>query len=269
MNIDEIKDGAFLELYAIGALLPPESRAVETAIARYPELNKEFVSIQKALESYAQVYALQPPASLRDSIMSEISYTNTTNPEITQPKAQKTSANANIPKESKGFNWLPIAILASLGALATFFIKNQSINQLKSEHIVAIDDCDTRTKELEDKVARYEALQSTSNSIIRIDPTEKYPQTKLYFHNNVKTKKNYLQIQKLPLLADNQSFQLWSLKGNSDPIPLDVFNGESELLEVDFVEGTNAYAITIEPLGGQKTPTLENLIGVFSLSGQG
>ena len=40
----------------------------------------------------------------------------------------------------------------------------------------------------------------------------------------------------------------------------------ANLIEVQFEENTDAYAITIEPFGGQQAPTLERLIGVIPIS---
>jgi hypothetical protein len=39
------------------------------------------------------------------------------------------------------------------------------------------------------------------------------------------------------------------------------------LVEVQFVEGTEVYAITIEPDGGVDAPTMENLIGTVAVDG--
>ena len=39
------------------------------------------------------------------------------------------------------------------------------------------------------------------------------------------------------------------------------------LIEVDYVDGTEVYAITIEPEGGSESPTFENLIGTVSVAG--
>ena len=49
------------------------------------------------------------------------------------------------------------------------------------------------------------------------------------------------------------------------PVPLDVFQGDEKILEVAFEEGTETYAITIEPLGGQESSNLDNLIGTISV----
>ena len=60
---------------------------------------------------------------------------------------------------------------------------------------------------------------------------------------------------------------MWSIKANQAPAPLNIFDiPEDGLVEVQFVEGTEVYAITIEPEGGRDTPTLENLIGTVGVT---
>jgi len=40
------------------------------------------------------------------------------------------------------------------------------------------------------------------------------------------------------------------------------------LVEVQYVEGTDVYAITIEQAGGVDSPTMANLIGTVAVNGQ-
>lgn len=76
----------------------------------------------------------------------------------------------------------------------------------------------------------------------------------------------FLQVQNLPPLASNQSYQLWSLKGDLAPKPLDVFESQNpKLFEIVHVESTNVYAITPEPKVGKDVPTFENLVATFTL----
>jgi len=80
-----------------------------------------------------------------------------------------------------------------------------------------------------------------------------------------KTKKNFIELKKMPSITSQQSYQLWSLKADVAPIPLTVFQGDENIFEVAFEEGTGTYAITIEPLGGKESPSLENLVGTISI----
>ncbi|MGB0838879.1 MAG: anti-sigma factor, partial [Chitinophagales bacterium] len=116
---------------------------------------------------------------------------------------------------------------------------------------------------------KYASLVNFNNDIIVVSATEKYPATSIYFHHNPVDKKNYIQLQNLPEIDNTkQSFQLWSIKGDNAPTPLDVFQKDgTAIVEVKHVEETNVYAITIENKGGATTPNLADLIGTFAIKG--
>ena len=109
-------------------------------------------------------------------------------------------------------------------------------------------------------------MVDTNSVKISLQPTPKYPNSVISIFSVPTAGKNYLKLDIPPPLADNQIYQLWSLKGTDNPIPLDLFEGDnSKIIEVAFVANTDAYAITIEPAGGSQVPTMENLVGVFTM----
>lgn len=262
MTLIEIREGAYLELYAIGQLSEAEASAIEIAIDTYPELKSELNEIEDSLQYYAEAHAIQPSFTLKETILKKARAQNSRSSDTID---LNTSSTPKPP--SLAFKILLLALmLSSLGLLMTLITKQHRLDVLGDKYSQEKIICETESKNLKERIALLEALQNDNNSIIKIDPTDKYPDTKIYIHTNPASKKNFIQVQELPPLAADQSFQLWSLKGDSDPIPLNVFDGDINLLEVDFIEGTSAYAITIEDLGGSQTPNLANLIGVFSIS---
>ena len=74
----------------------------------------------------------------------------------------------------------------------------------------------------------------------------------------------YFILNDPPKLGNDQDLQLWAIK---DGRPYDVgvikFN-EAPIIQMKSVKEAQAFAVTVEPLGGSKDPTLDNLI----LSGQ-
>jgi hypothetical protein len=217
-------------------------------------LKEDLKAIERALEGYAQSTAVQAPPSVKERVMNEIGNTST-------PIAE--------PAPSKSTLWPVVAILATLIAFALFYLyqqKDQESKDTQERLRVIIDSCSTENQQ---NIAQIESLQQLTredNEILHMVGTEKYPQTDLYFHHNPVTNRNFIQIRNLPALAANQSFQLWALKPDSAPIPLDVFQQPGEqVIEVRHVDASASYAITIEPLGGKDTPTLEDLIGIVNV----
>jgi len=258
----QIQDSGLLELYVLAELAPDEMRTVAAAIEQFPELRDECRQIETAYKYYADAYAVQPRKELIDNIIQDISKSN---PNI---KGTELKGTAETYGKKGGFNfWIPLF----LGALAFSLwsgwnISKQNKERESLEERVRI--CDEQQKAKEVRYAIYDQLNSKNNRIVEIAATEKYPQTQLYLHTNATDGKNYIQIQNLPSITANQSYQLWSLKGDNPPVPMDVFQGEgNKIFEVGFVPDTDAYAITIEARGGKDAPDLTNLIGVISISG--
>ena len=254
MTLDDILQSGLLELYVLGQLTEEEIREVEAAIAMYPQLKSEVFEIEQALFKYDRLFKTPAPTDILTNILA-----NT-----------KTDSNTNSKTRNGGLNWPKLLItVLGLSLLAGVFYYNQKTIELEktiNDQLAVIQNCDEENAKYAEQLRIHDEILEYESKKIFITPNEKYQNTELIIHNNPAKQKNYLQINTLPPLASNQSFQLWSLKGNNPPIPLDVFEDDvDQLLEIQFVENTNAYAITIEPRGGQDTPTLENLIGIFNV----
>jgi len=250
MTFDEILESGLLELYVLGKLSEEEIQQVESAIIEYPQLKKHIAEIENSLFKYDKVLGVKPPNQTLDNILSQI--------EDSKPENNTQTNSRN------RLSWLLGLLLVA--SFFLFLTKLNELNETIDNNNIVIQECEDDKTRLSQELALQTELLNYATDKYRIEATEKYPETELIIHSNPETKRNYLQIKNLPPLASNQSFQLWSLKGDTAPIPLDVFElNTGQIFEIQFEEGTNAYAITIEPRGGQDSPTLENLIGVFAL----
>lgn len=253
MTPEEILNSGILELYVLGQLSEEESRTLEQAIGLHPELKSEIREIEKALYKYDNIFEVTPPSGILDNLISETS--------------DGKEANS---KGNNSFNaWSLLSIAMAAAIVAGFFFFNGKLGHLDNvikEQQSIINDCEEKSTQYDQQLQYYDEILDYRSQKLVINPSDNYGMAQLIIHNNPVTGKNYLQINNLPDLADNQSFQLWSLKGDNPPIPLDVFQDDTgKIIEMQFIENTNAYAITIEPIGGSVSPTLENLVGVFEL----
>lgn len=254
MDIEEIRSSGILELYVIGELSPAQNAEVESYLTQYPDLKKDVYEIEKTLEAFAASSALKAPAGLKQKVMDSIHQ---------NPKS------IPVTKSGPGL-WPLIASLFGLGALMLAFLvyqNDQKTEELEQQLTVLRDTCDATTSQLTGELNELKQLTLPGNKIIPFAATPGFAQTDIYLHHNTQTGKNFIQVSNLPVIADNQSYQLWALKPNQAPLPLDVFDlPQTGLIEVRFVEDTETYAITIEPEGGSQTPTLEHLIGTAGVN---
>lgn len=262
MDLKEFRASGWLELYLMGGCNQEQTAIVEKALDDYPELQEDIREISSALSSYANIYKKTPSPELKGKILEAASSQNL---ERGSPKNTSTLKEPSANSSSFAITWL-FGLLA-LGALGFSLLQH---NNHKTEREIWEQDkirCDSIEQARSIEFALLEDLKEGNNQFINIDPTGNYTQVALTLVVNAVTQKNYLKVANLPVLNANQSFQMWSLKPDTAPIPLTVFQGdEGVFIPVDFEEGTPTYAITIEPRGGVASPTLANLIGTWSVS---
>lgn len=259
MTIKQIRESGLLELYVLGDLNQEDRNTVVATLIKYPELLEDVRSIESGLKFYGKIHAVNPHDDTYKRILAGIVPTDFANEKgsDTQHKDLKKGNNLS------NLVW-PILLVATF--IAGFWYFNNLNNTLK-ESEKALVDCRKAISDKDLEISILQQISNPNNQILLSTATEKFPSTKAYLHNDETADKTFLQVQNLPPIAENQSYQLWSLKGDDAPIPLDVFEpGSGPLFEIQHVEATNVYAITIEPKGGQDSPTLENLIATFKVS---
>ena len=246
----DILESGLLELYAIGALKQEDINLVEKALVDFPELKDELSKIEASLESYARLNAVKPSPAVKTDLLNKLG-----------PDGVRIKPDTG---NRSGMKTVSIILLLAAAIVSIYF--GTRYNSLQESSNKAIAECDSTKVELQNRITRLEEILSANSRIIPINATEKYPQTQLYFHLDDVAQTNYIQIKQLPEISDDQRFQLWSLKSDQDPIPMELFAGtEDIIIPVSYISETNAYAITIESAEGAEVPDLDNLIGVFSI----
>lgn len=236
-------------------LSPADKAEVENYLRQYPELRNDLKEIERGLEIYATASAIKTPEGLKERILDSI----------------RKDVRTDIQVRRTSGIWPAVAALLGLGILFLgylFYQKDQEAKQFENDITILRDTCDATTNRLSGQLNILQQLTLPGNKILHFEATPGFAQTDLYLHYNPETKKNFIQVRNLPDIAENQTFQLWSIKANQAPAPLNIFDSPSDsLVEVQFIDGTEVYAITIEPEGGRDTPTLENLIGTVGVTG--
>ncbi|MDX1685240.1 MAG: anti-sigma factor [Saprospiraceae bacterium] len=253
MELRDIIESGILELYVLNQLSEKERLEVEGYIEKYPELSKEIEEIEKGFFALGKSMEASVSPDAKNQLLDKI--------------RNKPGAGHVRTGGSSFSPWYALLIAGIIGILLLWYLERNENSGLQEELAELRSTCDSLQNEQATQLAVYEQLYHPENRILAFEATENYPSARLYFHHNEATNKNFIQVLDLPEISDDQSFQLWSLKEDQAPAPLDVFEGQENLFEVDYIPGSNAYAITIEERGGAQTPNLEQLIGVVNISG--
>lgn len=260
MTSKEIRESGLLELYALNEITDVNRKIVETAIAKDPDLLAELQQIDRALFNFAEANGVEPSSSLKDEILENVR--SNVSKDIPSNKMEQKVPERR--RSRSGSSWLLLSLL--VGSMLFIGYQFNSIQGYQAQLQSTLADCDSLATVQSQNMEQLMAIQDPSNNFYAFTATEKFSSTDIILLSNTSSEKNFLKIDNLPEITANQSFQLWSLKPDQDPIPLTVFVGEKgAIIPLDFEEGTSTYAITIEQKGGALVPNLEQLIATVNV----
>ncbi len=262
MNIREYIESGAIELYVMNALSESEAAEVETLALHNPEILAEIEEVQSVMQLYAQTYAQTPRPELKDQILEKIQA------DLKTGKVPNNNLRPELPTAiggASGFSvlrilpWLAIVGLAS----STFYFYQNHQKTLKAK-----EDCEQTQNltELKNKKAvadlnlKLDVLKSPDTKTVvmkSVIKTEKDFIATIYW--NADKNATYLALQNLPDPPANKQYQLWAIV---DKKPVDgglIEYNSTALQTMKVFEEAQAFAITLEPEGGSKSPTLDKM----------
>tara|TARA_R110002051_G_scaffold204512_1_gene270635 strand:+ start:375 stop:1133 length:759 start_codon:yes stop_codon:yes gene_type:complete len=242
-------DTDLLEKYLLGITTDTETLQVERYIAMYPEVRKEYNELQENLEDFAKSYSLKAPEGLKEKILNRI-------------KAQNTA-------KRKFINYAIAASFAAfLFAGASYFFYNQNRSLQEENSVVTnqikILEADMKQR-LEDVRNQFIVLNNPQTKKYTVMGNKKARDLKAVAYVNPVKKLSYINVQNLPHLQEGQCLQMWA-EVNGKMINLGILKevgNKDNLLAMPYADNAVGY-ITIEPEGGNETPTVDNIVANIS-----
>jgi len=277
-NLKAYIESGVLELYVLGDLSPEEALQVEEIAAQHPEVKAEIAAIEQAIEQYAMQNAVEPSSAVETRLFEQLGLSEIETPEIVQPAPAYTEAPKIIRlDESDGkVRTLRYALVACVALLiistAALFITYNKLNdahdQIASLNLDKQKFAGVVSKlEFENQGLGNMAAMADSREWATINMTGQpfSPASKMKVYWNKKDKSvliNYIAMD-LPKADKEHEYQLWALV-NGKPVSLGVF-GKSDstsneaLVKMPAIQEAQAFAVTLEPMGGSVNPTMEKL----------
>lgn len=264
MDIEAYIESGILELYVAGSLSEKQNEEVYALMQKHPNINKEVLDIEAA------IIKLTAATSKKD------------NKHILQRIKQDLFNNHNtkvIPIVKPKYNGLTYTGWAAAIILGVGLLYNANKNtQLQADLQIA----ETQQDLLETEMVTSKNNLVDANKLIAVlrdDAITKIPLAgqagfetafaKVYWNKNAK--RIYLDAQGLPKPPNGKVYQVWSLTLNPlTPTSLgtiDSFTTDTDkIFEIENANKSEAFGITLEPIGGSASPTMEQLytLGVIS-----
>lgn len=268
MNIQEYIESGKLELFILGELTEREREEVLAMAKKYPEIQQELDSMEETLFSFDQKTGAVPSQKVKQKIFDSL--------EQDFKKGEPLKALAPSSSETnlvKMTPWKTFAIAASLAAVLAsaaaiyyagkFFETDQKFTALLQDQQVMADNLNQVKLEFEKTDSRLDRLVSGDFRRVEMKgetlPMQKDAKVDVFWDQ--KAQEVFVAVNNLNTLSNEFDYQLWAI-GKDGPVGIGLVNpGEKfTLQQMQAVAEAGAFAITIEPKGGSKAPTLDKLV---------
>ncbi len=267
MNNNEIQayiESGILESFVLGETSAEENVEIMKNLKENPELARVVQNIESALEQTALMQAIAPPAAIKQNLFERLGTENQPSEE-TKFSVQKSSKLNFVYKIAAAF------LLLSLGLNAWLFTKyNQSKETISSllaeKQVIAANN--------QKQEAAYKQLQNGMKELanpavqsVKLSGMNARQGAAFQLYHNVQNHKVLINIDGVVPPDAGEDYQLWVLV-DGKPVDLGVFNPGNEqkvlqqMKQIPLKDGQHidAFAVTIEPRGGNKSPTLEKMV---------
>lgn len=253
MDKKKILEDGLLEQYLLGELDDKTLQMVEIAIAGDSDLRAHFDALEADFERIAFENAVDPPLSVRQGLETQVS-------EMNEEKHLRSLANSR-PNTSFWF----AASIAALMAFGAAWIYNQW--RASEENLKTLE---TQTAALQERLSKLEEnYEETNNRYQQINNpnvvplvlvgNSKSPSSRATAYVNHQTKEVILNTKGLSALDEEHTYQMWADVAG-EMINMGVLSNNRDYVLLRYIEDAESLNITIEPVGGNDHPTVENLI---------
>jgi anti-sigma-K factor RskA len=277
-NLKAYIESGVLELYVLGDLSPEEALQVEEMASQHPEVRDEIAAIEQAMEQYAMQNAVEPSAGVETRLFEKLGLSEAEEHVNIQPEPIYTEEPRIIRLDGSDakVRTLRYALVACIALLvvstaALFITYNKlnaahdqiaSLNLDKQKFAGVVSKLEFENQGLDNMAAMADSKEWAT---IRMAGQAFSPGSKMKVYWNKKDKSvliNYVAMD-LPKTDAAHQYQLWALV-NGKPVSLGVFgktdstNNEA-LVKMQTIQEAQAFAVTIEPMGGSVNPTMDKL----------
>ncbi|MCZ4242617.1 anti-sigma factor [Pedobacter punctiformis] len=274
-NLKAYIESGVLELYVLGDLSPEEAAQVEEMAALHPEVRTELASIEEAMEQYAIQNAVDPSANVETKLLDVLGL-NPEEEKIKIPVAAEEPKIIQLDTNNSKIKTLRYALVACVALLvvsiaALFVTYNKltaahneivSLNIDKQKFASNASKMEFENAGLENMIAMHDSKEWAT---IKLQGVKTSPSSKMMVYWNKENKSvliNYAAMD-LPKTDESHEYQLWALV-NGKPVSLGVFGSDDRakeaLVKMQTIEEAQAFAVTIEPMGGSINPTMEKML---------
>ncbi|MEN5086408.1 anti-sigma factor [Sphingobacterium faecium] len=270
MDTKEYISSGIIEAYVMGLASEEEVSILMCIRQHNTEVEQAILEAEMTLEDLATRQAMSPPPELKAAIWNTLSQQETTSSSPLEPQQQDlasikpmaspSSAAERPVRTLSARNWAiaaSILLVASIGA--NIFYHNQSVND-QDMLVQALVENQSTEQKLQHIQEKWKLLQDPVIKTVTLAGVEQHPQLKAHVFWNTKTTDVYLSLENLPAAPKGKQYQLWAIVDgkpvDAGVLPLDKTD---QVTIMHQIPAAQAFAITLETIGGNPTPDLTQL----------
>lgn len=256
MNIENLLNSGDLELYVYGILNESESNKIAQLSKTDGAIKSEIMAIENSIISLSSSFAPSLSSEVYEKIKQKLFLKNR---DVIQMKSKN-----NWPQY---MGWAA-AILVMVGAGYQYTLLSETKNSvaIAEQERTNLQETviDLRLKNKETLTA-LTVVRDEKNTVINLAGQAVSPKSYSKIYWNKETEVVYVDATGLPEPPEGMVYQIWSLKLLPQLTPTSIglltdFNSNNQkLFKVSKTGNAEAFGITLEPAGGSKSPTMEQL----------
>jgi hypothetical protein len=261
LEINDIISSGLLELYVLGKTNEQQTAQVLAWKAAHPEVGAELLAIENSLEQYDFAKAVSPSLDAKKNLFAAIKNNGTATSNNNVAPIHTTPVK-NINSNLKYVAAASVALL--IGSAIFNMVTYTKYNKANSDLATAQQKINIQAENiaaLENNLA-VPLNNSSQQVVLKGTPTAPPNSTaKIFWIRN--TGDVYVEASGLPVVPQGMQYQLWAI---IDGKPVDAgmisYDKKGQKYNIQKMKSfgkAQAFAITLEKVGGSPTPTMEKL----------
>ena len=259
MNIQEYISSGIVESYVLGLASADERLEFEQLLPTNAALREAKEAFEISLEKHALANAVPPPAALKQKIWENLQQDIAVAEEPVHMPVQAPVRSMNFTRFLAAAS---VILLVGSTILNFLFYNKYKNSEARLDELIASNTQMAKNNNaMQTRLQRYERsldlLKDSNMAIIAMKGQPIAPQSLTTVYWNKQTKDVFLMVNALPQPAEGKQYQLWAIV---DGVPVDAGMLNTDiaygLVKMSNIPKAQAFAITLENIGGSKTPTM-------------
>lgn len=263
MNAQEIIASGILESYLLGTATAEEIAMVQRLCKVHPEVLKELEAIEESLIHFSAGISKPLRADLKDTLVAQLDFPK--KPEAAKVLTLQKESDSRLKLYRFGLAASLLLFVTSMGYNILLNQKLKEVNgelaQLSAAKSYMADELKIQQTSLNELNTELQILANPMVKTVALKGMNLLEKKSAMVHVNMETNEVYFNASVLPASPEQKQYQLWAIV---DGKPVDagmIAMGTTAQIfqKMKSVKGAQAFAVTIEKMGGSAVPTMETM----------